>query len=135
MTHLILGTFLAFFAARFAVETALSLLDLSHVARVGHAVPPALRGEIDAETARRSRDYTLARGRFGLTHGAYAAAVTLALSSACPGLTRGWPGWASPETIGSWHSWPRSRRWAASSTSPSPSGARSCSSPASGSTA
>jgi STE24 endopeptidase len=87
-THLIVGIFLAFFAARLAVETALSLMNLSHVARAGDAVPPALREEVDAESARRSRDYTLARGRFGLVHGVFGAAVTLALlfSGVLPGL-------------------------------------------------
>ena len=91
MTHLVLGSFLAFFAAQLAVETALSLMNLSHVARAGDAVPPALRGEVDAETARRSRDYTLARGRFGLVLDAFGGAVTLALlfSGVLPGLDAG----------------------------------------------
>jgi len=91
MTQLILGAFLAFFAARLTVETALSLMNLSHVARAGDAVPPALRGEVDAETAHRSRDYTLARGRFGLVHGAFGGAVTLTLlfSGVLPGLDAG----------------------------------------------
>jgi hypothetical protein len=90
-TQLVLGVFVAFFAAQLTVETALSLMNLSHVARAGDAVPPALRGEVDAETARRSRDYTLARGRFGLVHGAFGGAVTLTLlfSGVLPGLDAG----------------------------------------------
>jgi STE24 endopeptidase len=91
MVHLVLGTFLAFFAAQLTIETALSLLNLSHVARAGDAVPPALRGEVDAETVRRARDYTLARGRFGLVQGAVGAAATLAIlfSGLLPGLDAG----------------------------------------------
>jgi STE24 endopeptidase len=61
------------------VETALLALNLGHVARAGDAVPPALAGCVDAETARRTRAYTLAKGRFALAQGLLDAGVTLAL--------------------------------------------------------
>ena len=79
MTALVVGVFLAFFLAQLAVETGLALLNLRHVRRAGDAVPPALAGQVDPETARRSRAYTLARGRFGILHGLYVAALTLVL--------------------------------------------------------
>ena len=90
MTGHVVGVFLALFAAQLAVETSLSLLNLRHVGRAGAGVPPPLAGQVDAETARRSRDYTLARGRFGLLHELYAAALTLLLlfSGALPALDR-----------------------------------------------
>jgi len=78
MTTLV-ALFLGFFLAQLAIETALSVMNLRHVARAGDAVPAALAGQVDAETARRSRAYTLARGRFGIVHGFYGAALTLVL--------------------------------------------------------
>jgi STE24 endopeptidase len=88
MTALVVGVFLAFFLAQLAVETALSVLNLRHVARAGDAVPAALADRVDAATARRTREYTLAKGGFGLVHGFYGAAITLALlfSGAMPAL-------------------------------------------------
>jgi len=79
MTTLVVAAFLAFFLAQLAVEGGLALLNLRHAARAGAAVPPALRERVDDATARRSRDYTLARGRLGLLHLGYGALVTLAL--------------------------------------------------------
>jgi STE24 endopeptidase len=79
MTALIVGVFLAFYLAQLAVETALLVLNLRHVARAGDAVPPALAARVDADTARRTRAYTLAKGRFALVQGLVDAAVTLAL--------------------------------------------------------
>ncbi len=91
MTRLVIAVFLAFFAAQLAVETGLALLNLRHVARAGDDVPPALQGLVDPEAARRSRAYTLARGRFGLAHAGWGAAVTLLLlfSGALPALDGG----------------------------------------------
>jgi STE24 endopeptidase len=90
VTAIVVTVFLAFFAAELGVELGLSFLNLRHVARAGAAVPPALAGQVDAETARRSRDYTLARGRFGQVSGIYAAALTLVLlfSGVLPGIDR-----------------------------------------------
>jgi len=79
MTTVVVALFLAFFLAELAIETALSVMNLRHVARAGDAVPAALAGQVDPETARRSRAYTLARGRFGILHGFYGAALTLVL--------------------------------------------------------
>ena len=72
MTGVVLAVFLAFFAAQLLVESGLALANLRHVERAGDAVPPPLAGLLDTEAARRSRVYTVARGRFGLVHAAWA---------------------------------------------------------------
>ncbi len=79
MTTFVLALFLGFFFAQIVIEGALSLANLRHVARAGEAVPSQLVGQVDAETARKSRAYTLARGRFGVLHALHDAALTLAL--------------------------------------------------------
>ena len=79
MTILVVATFLALFLTQLAVEGGLALLNLRHAARAGAVVPPPLRERVDDATARRSRDYTLARGRVGLLRLGYGAIVTLAL--------------------------------------------------------
>jgi STE24 endopeptidase len=79
MTTVVIAVFLVFFAAQLLVESALCVANLRHVARAGAAVPPQLVGQVDAETARKSRDYTLARGRLALLQGPYDAALTLLL--------------------------------------------------------
>ena len=79
MTTAVVVVFLAFFFAQLTVETTLAALNLRHVRRAGDAVPPELVGLVDAGTARRTRDYALARGRFGIVHGLYGAAVALLL--------------------------------------------------------
>ena len=88
MTGVVLAVFLAFFAAQLLVEGGLALANLRHVERAGDAVPPPLAGLLDTEAARRSRVYTVARGRFGLVQAAWGAAVTLGLlfSGVLPGL-------------------------------------------------
>ena len=88
MTGVVLAVFLAFFAAQLLVESGLALANLRHVERAGDAVPPPLAGLLDTEAARRSRVYTVARGRFGLVYAAWGAAVTLGLlfSGVLPGL-------------------------------------------------
>jgi STE24 endopeptidase len=81
--------FLAFFLLQLAVESGLAVLNLRHVSRHGEdAVPEAVAREVDAATLRKSRAYTIAKGRFGLLHGAFAAALTLLLvfSGALPAL-------------------------------------------------
>ncbi len=79
MTALVVTLFLAFFFAQLAVETGLAMANLRHVARAGDAVSALLLGHVDKETAGKSYAYTLARGRYGLVHGFYAAALTLLL--------------------------------------------------------
>ncbi len=79
MTTLVLALFLGFFSAQVLVETTLAVVNLRHVASAGDAVPPQLAGRVDEATARQSRAYTLAHGRFGLLHGLYDAALTLVL--------------------------------------------------------
>ena len=88
MSAAVVGVFLTFFAAQLAIENGLALLNLRHVRDAGDEVPAPLRGRVDAETARRSRAYTLARGWFGLLSGLYQAALDLALlfSGALPVL-------------------------------------------------
>jgi STE24 endopeptidase len=88
--RLVLAVFLLLFALQHAVEWTLALLNQRHAARHGAEVPPPLAGRVDEATARRSRDYTLARGRLGLASSVAGAALTLALllSGALPGLDR-----------------------------------------------
>ena len=88
MATAVLLVFLFFFLLQYAVETALLVMNLRHVARVGGEVPAPLAGRVTEETARRSRDYTLARGRFALISGAAGAFFTLGvlLSGALPWL-------------------------------------------------
>ena len=79
LTPWIVAVFLACFALRFAVEQGLALLNLRHAVAHGAQVPAPLQGRIAPETARRSRDYTLARGRFALVSSVVGAALTLAV--------------------------------------------------------
>jgi len=79
MTAIVVLVFLFFFFLEYGVETALLVLNLRHVAGAGGAVPPPLAGRIDAATALRSRDYTLANGRLALLQGSYGALLTLAV--------------------------------------------------------
>lgn len=79
MDRLVLAVFLLLFALQHAVEWTLALLNQRHAARHGAEVPEPLAGRVDEATARRSRDYALARGRLGLASGAAGAALTLAL--------------------------------------------------------
>ncbi len=48
------------------LEAGLALLNLRHLARKGHQVPPALTGAIDAATLERANRYTKHRQKFGL---------------------------------------------------------------------
>jgi STE24 endopeptidase len=89
MERWVLGIFLAFYALQYAVETALLVVNLRHVARA-EGVPPALAGRVDEGSAARSRLYTLANGRFALLEGVIGAAATLVvlLSGLLPALDR-----------------------------------------------
>src|SRR5512143_1565132 len=89
MGSLVVPVFLVLFVTQLALETALLVLNLRHVARATGA-PPALAGRFDAATIERSRAYTLANGRFGLVEGLTGAAATLLVlfSGALPWLDR-----------------------------------------------
>ncbi|HSB19458.1 MAG TPA: M48 family metallopeptidase, partial [Anaeromyxobacteraceae bacterium] len=90
MDRLVLAVFLLLFALQHAVEWTLALLNQRHAARHGAEVPAPLAGRVDEATARRSRDYGLARGRLGLAASVAGAALTLTLllSGALPALDR-----------------------------------------------
>jgi STE24 endopeptidase len=89
MGSLVVLVFLVLFIAQLVLETGLLLVNLRHVARTS-GVPAILAGHIDDATAERSRDYTLANGRFGLVEGIAGAALTLVVlfSGALPWLHR-----------------------------------------------
>jgi STE24 endopeptidase len=89
MAWLVRSLFLAFFFLQLAVEAGLLLLNL-RVAGRERGVPPTLQGHVPAETAERSREYTLAKGRVGLVSLALSSAVTLValFSGVLPWLDR-----------------------------------------------
>jgi len=62
---------------QYAIETGLLLLNLRHAARA-RGVPGPLAGRVDDDTAARSREYTLANGRFSLVTGAWGLALAVA---------------------------------------------------------
>ncbi len=86
---LVLVVFIVCTVLQYGIETSLLALNLRHVRRCG-GVPAALAGRLDEETARLSRAYTLANGRFALLQGAFAIALTLVvlLSGVLPALDR-----------------------------------------------
>ncbi len=77
MELLVVVLFLVFFVADHVVDTGLTALNLAHVGRHGGTVPEPLRGRVDEETARRSRDYTIAQGRLALRQRMVGALLTL----------------------------------------------------------
>jgi STE24 endopeptidase len=81
---------LASFALRFLVEGGLLVLQLRHAAAAGPRVPVPLAGRVSEETARRSFDYSRARGRLALAAMAWDALVAIALlySGILPGFDR-----------------------------------------------
>ena len=72
--------FLAALAAMLIAEYLLGRRQISHVARHRDAVPEAFTDSIDLATHQKAADYTIARTRFGLIAGVYAAAVLLLLT-------------------------------------------------------
>jgi STE24 endopeptidase len=76
MVTLVRALFLAFFFLELATEAGLLLLQLRKAGRE-RGIPPTLEGHVPAETAVRSREYTLTKGRFALVSLALSAAVTL----------------------------------------------------------
>ncbi|HTP27241.1 MAG TPA: M48 family metallopeptidase [Anaeromyxobacteraceae bacterium] len=79
MSTLVSVLVVTFFSAELTIETVLSIANLRHTRRVGGVVPPLLAGELDLETARRSRDYAVAGGRFDLVRSFAGVAFTLLL--------------------------------------------------------
>ena len=59
MSSAVLPVFLACYGARCAVEWGLELLNLRHLVRHGHEVPPALASRVPAGAALRGRDYAM----------------------------------------------------------------------------
>lgn len=91
LTQTIVAVFLALFSAHLALEVTLALLNLRRARRAGGLVPAALAGYITPEVARRSRDYTLARGRLEVASLFYDATITLLLLFS--GLLPAWDTW------------------------------------------
>src|SRR3989304_9593418 len=106
MTPSILTLFLALFARRWSLATALLGLNLAHARATAGRVPPALAGRVPAETARRGAEYTLARGRLGLLEHFLGAPFVLALlfSGLLPALDGGLAaGWGPLPALGGLH--------------------------------
>ena len=59
---------LLIFVAIAGARLGLSWLNLRHLQREGHRVPPGLEGQIDATKLTKISDYTAERARFGLGH-------------------------------------------------------------------
>ncbi|MDQ7053426.1 MAG: hypothetical protein Q9P14_11200 [candidate division KSB1 bacterium] len=62
----ILTLYLILFALEYLWETFLTWLNMRHVRAHAEAPPEAFREVVDSETYRKSVDYTLTRGRFGI---------------------------------------------------------------------
>ena len=75
----IVAVFLSLFGLRWVVIAALHALNLAHVRAAEGRVPPKLEGWVDAETARRGAEYTLAHGRLGWGEHVLSAPLVLAL--------------------------------------------------------
>ena len=71
-----MGVALLVFAAVAAARLGLSWLNLRHLQREGHVVPPVLQGDVDSERLARISAYTAARGRLGLLRGLLSALLT-----------------------------------------------------------
>lgn len=78
MTFWIVTIFLIFFGLQYAVTTGLAVLNMRQARVMGGNIPAALADRITPEDAQRSRDYTLAKEKFGLVSGAYGELLTLA---------------------------------------------------------
>src|SRR5689334_13065635 len=60
-----------------ALRLSLSWLNLQHLLREGHQVPPGLEREVDTERLSKISDYTAERARFGLLHSVLSTLVTV----------------------------------------------------------
>ena len=72
--------FLIALAAMLIAEFLLGRRQIKHVARHRDAVPATFADDIDLQTHQKAADYTIARTRFGLLTGIYAAAVLLVMT-------------------------------------------------------
>lgn len=91
LPHAIVIVFLALFTAQVVVEVGLALLNLSR-ARVASAhLPQELSAQFPPDVASRSRDYTVARGRFEVADRLFDAVLTLVLLFS--GILPAWDGW------------------------------------------
>lgn len=82
------AAFFTLFAAAALTRYALTWLNVAHLLRHGHIVPGAFRGEIDAATLARMRDYTVESSRFHALESLADDAILLAvlLAGALPWL-------------------------------------------------
>jgi len=86
----LLTIFLILFIASAAFETLLSGLNIRHLHRHGHQVPPVFAGELEGETLEKMSRYGAETGRFHITNKIWDDAITLAivLSGLLPWLDR-----------------------------------------------
>ncbi len=75
----ILALYIAFFAAEFAWERLLTLLNMRHVQRNRDSVPQPFEGYVDIEKHSASADYTLTRSRFSLVTASVSSVFLLTL--------------------------------------------------------
>ena len=64
--NVLLITFLALFIVSMLVQLGLRSLNRQHLTRYGHVVPDVFKGEIEPDTLKRIRDYTVAAKQPGL---------------------------------------------------------------------
>ena len=63
--NVLLIAFLALFVASMLVRMGLRFLNRQHLTRYGHVVPDVFKGEIEPDTLKRIRDYTVAVSNLG----------------------------------------------------------------------
>ena len=63
--NVLLITFLALFVLSMLVRMGLRFLNRQHLTRYGHVVPDVFKGEIEPDTLKRIRDYTVAASNLG----------------------------------------------------------------------
>ena len=93
-TYWILAIFLLFFFLDLAVESTLEVLNLNHVKSRAGQIPEPLKDKLSKDTAERSYQYTLAKGRYSLVRGGYGAALVLLV------LFSGWLPWLESALMG-----------------------------------
>ena len=70
------GVALLIFLVVAALRLLLAWLNLRHLQRAGHVVPPELSADIDTLRLRKISAYTAERARFGLVHSLASSVVT-----------------------------------------------------------
>ena len=73
--NLILLTFLCLLVLKLVASIVLDTLNMRHALSFGGEVPESFRGFIDAETYKKSLDYTVAKTRFGIFSDLFDAAI------------------------------------------------------------